>query len=125
MDPYKIVERSEYFEIIIDRDVDKDDLISTYYMLGEQEAFFSKHTLWTFKGDIQPLNYDDSKELIKLTKSSYPTNVPKLKNAFVCDSKFVRAAAEIYAKAASHMPFEIKVFDDYDQAVQWLTDVEQ
>ncbi len=122
MNPYKIVERPDYFEVLIDRDVDKRDLIATYSLIAEQENYFKKNVLWYFKGDIQPLNYDDSKEMIDLTKSSYPPNTPvTVKNAFVCDSVFVRAAGELYAKDSAMLPFEIKVFDDYDQAVQWLT----
>jgi hypothetical protein len=123
MTPYKIEEKADYFVVTIDRDVVKGDLLATYYLLAENKKFLIKNSLWLFKGDIQPLNYDDGKEMIKISQSSYPSNAPQtVKNAFVCDSKFVHAAAELYAKDAAVLPFEIKVFNDCDEALQWLTE---
>ena len=122
MTPYKLAELPDFYEVRVDRDVDKGDLIATYCLIAKKENYFKKNSLWFFNSYIQPLNYKDSKEIITLIKSFYPPVAPlRIKSAFVCDSEFVRAAGEMFAKDAARLPFEIKVFDDYDQAVEWLT----
>ena len=121
MEAYQIVTKPDYIDVIIERNVDKEGIIATFYALNETKGFLKKDILWHFKGNIQPLNYHDTHFITKLAESIYPANAPAKKHAFVCDSMFVRAASELFAKEATILPFEIKVFDDYDQAVQWLT----
>jgi hypothetical protein len=125
MEAYKIVTKPDYIEVIIEKNVDKEDIIATFYTLSEIKGFLEKNILWYFKGNIQPLNYNDTHYITKLTKSIYPANAPETKHAFVSDSTFVRAASKMFVKDASILPFVIKVFDDHDQAVQWLADAEQ
>ena len=120
MEPYEIVTKPDYTEIIIEKDIDKKDIVATFYALMETEGYFSKNSLWLFKGHIRPLKYIDTPYVTKLAKSIYPVNAPETKHAFVCDSAFVQAASNMFVKDASDLPFVIKVFADYDEAVQWL-----
>ena len=120
MKPYEIVNRQDYIEIIIERDVHKDEIIATFFALNDIEGFRKKNYLWHVKGNVRPLNYYDSQELTKLIKSIYPADKPGTKHAFVCDSTFVRAASKIFVDDSSILAFVIKDFSNYGKAVQWL-----
>ncbi len=122
MEAYKIVTKPDYIEVIIEKDVDKEDIIATFYALNETKGFREKNYLWYIKDNVRPLNYNDTHYIIKMIKSISPANAPETKHAFVCESTFVRVASKLFIKDASILPFVIKVFNDHDQAVQWLRD---
>ena len=121
MEPYKIIECSGYLEIVIDRDMLRPAVIATYLALSERTSFPTDNVLWHVQYDIQPLSYRDIQDIVSITKSSFPLDAPKSKDAFVCESAFLRAAATLYALETAPLPFEVKVFDNYDKAVAWLT----
>jgi hypothetical protein len=120
MGPYKIVTKPDYIEIIVEKDINKEDIIATFYKLNEIKGFRDKNFLWYVKGNVRPMNYYDAHDITTMLKSIYPANAPGTKHAFVCDSAFVRAASKMFIKDASILPFVLKDFNDYDQAVQWL-----
>jgi hypothetical protein len=83
--------------------------------------FSEKNDIWAFHEGPIKLDYVDLYKLKDFVKEIYPKNVTRSKTAIVVASGIQSAMALLFSQIAEDLPFEIKVFSDFQAAEDWIT----
>ena len=87
-----------------------------FYVSGIPE----KNGIWVFREGLEKFSYDDLYRLKDLIKENYPKDVKINKTAIVVESSFQSRMAESFRQIAEDLPFEIRVFSDFQAAEDWV-----
>lgn len=79
-----------------------------------------KNGIWVFREGQENLSYDDLHKLKDFIKESYPKDVKINKTAIVVESGFQSSMAESFRQISEDLPFEIRVFSDFQNAEDWV-----
>jgi len=79
-----------------------------------------KNGIWVFREGLEKFSYDDLYRLKDLIKENYPKDVKINKTAIVVESGFQSRMAESFRQIAEDLPFEIRVFSDFQAAEDWV-----
>ncbi len=79
-----------------------------------------KNGIWVFREGQEKFSYDDLYRLKDLIKENYPKDVKINKTAIVVESGFQSRMAESFRQIAEDLPFEIRVFSDFQAAEDWV-----
>ena len=80
-----------------------------------------KNDIWVFHETRINLDYVDLHNLKEFAKEIYPIKVIKSKTAIVVESDIQSAIALLFSQISENLPFEIKVFNDFQVAEDWIT----
>ena len=87
-----------------------------FYVPGIPE----KNGIWVFREGQEKFLYDDLYRLRDIIKENYPKDVKIDKTAIVVESGFQSRMAESFRQIAEDLPFEIRVFSDFQAAEDWV-----
>jgi len=87
-----------------------------FYVSGIPE----KNGIWVFREGQEKFSYDDLYRLRDIIKENYPKDVKINKTAIVVESGFQSSMAETFRQIAEDLPFEIRVFSDFQAAENWV-----
>jgi hypothetical protein len=79
-----------------------------------------KNGIWVFREGQEKFSYDDLYRLKDLIVEIYPQDVKINKTAIVVESGFQSRMAESFRQIAEDLPFEIRVFSDFQAAEEWV-----
>ena len=79
-----------------------------------------KNGIWVFREGQEKFSYDDLYRLKDLIKETYPKDVKINKTAIVVESGFQSRMAESFRQIAEDLPFEMRVFYDFQSAEDWV-----
>ena len=91
-------------------------LARLFYVPGIPE----KNGIWVFREGQEKFSYDDLYKLKDNIKENYPKDVKINKIAIVIGSGFQSKMAEFFRQIAEDLPFEIRVFSDFEAAENWV-----
>jgi hypothetical protein len=101
--------------------VGKKMVISAYSSLLKQKSFNTKsHTLWDFRESIVDLSMNDINEVAQAVTSAGDQRSDKARSAFITSDPSDTAILQTYITATAHYPVEFRLFDDYQQGIDWL-----
>ena len=81
-----------------------------------------KNGIWVFRQGQEKFSYDDLHKLRDLIKENYPKDVKINKTAIVVETGFQAKMAESFRQIADDLPFEIRVFSEFQAAENWVKD---
>ena len=87
-----------------------------YYVSGIP----NKNGIWVLREGPEKFSFDDLYKLRNIIKENYPKDVKIDKTAIVVKSGFQSNMAESFRQIAKDLPFEIKVFSDFQTAENWV-----
>jgi hypothetical protein len=76
--------------------------------------------IWVFREGPEKFSYDDLHKLRDIIKENYPNDHKINKTAIVIESGFQSSMAESFRQIAEDLPFEIRVFSDFQAAEDWV-----
>jgi hypothetical protein len=79
-----------------------------------------KNRIWVLREGPEKFSYDDLHKLRDIIKENYPADHQIDKTAIVIESEFQSSMAESFRQVAKDLPFEIKVFSDFQAAEDWV-----
>ena len=79
-----------------------------------------KNRIWVFREGPEKFSYDDLHNLKDNIKENYPNDHKIGKTAIVIKSGFQSNMAESFRQIAEDLPFEIRVFSDFQAAEDWV-----
>ncbi len=79
-----------------------------------------KNRIWVFREGPEKFSYDDLHKLRDIIKENYPNDHKINKTAIVVESGFQSSMAESFRQIAEDLPFEIRVFSDFQAAEDWV-----
>ena len=79
-----------------------------------------KNRIWVFREGPEKFSYDDLHKLRDIIKENYPNDHKINKTAIVIESGFQSSMAESFRQIAEDLPFEIRVFSDFQAAEAWV-----
>ena len=75
--------------------------------------------LWIIS-ELNGVFLDEFPDIVNMLSSLFLPNMVASKTALVATSELVRAQLELYRMDAARLPFETQVFNNREDAVQWL-----
>jgi len=84
--------------------------------------FSQKNDIWVFHDSPITLTYVDLHKLKEYIEEIYPEDVTRSKTAIVIATGLQSAMASFFSEIAKDLPFEIKVFSDFQAAEDWIID---
>ncbi len=91
-------------------------LARLFYVSGIPE----KNGIWVFREGQEKFSNDDLYKVRDLIKENYPKDVKINKTAIVVESGFQSRMAESFSQIAEDLPFEVRVFADFQAAKEWI-----
>ena len=82
--------------------------------------FPEKNDIWLFNDGPVKLTYVDLYKLRDFIQENYPENAKRTKTALVVQSGIQKAIAESFGQIAEDLPFEIRVFTNFQLAEDWV-----
>ena len=79
-----------------------------------------KNRIWVFREGPEDFSFDDLHKLRDIIKENFPNDHKINKTAIVIESDFQSSMAESFRKIAKDLPFEMKVFSDFQAAEDWV-----
>ena len=91
-------------------------LARLFYASGIPE----KNGIWVFREGQEKFSDDDLHKLRDIIKENYPKDVKINKTAIVVGSGSQSRTAESFRQIAEDLPFDIRVFSDFQAAEDWV-----
>ena len=79
-----------------------------------------KNGIWVFREGRGKFSDDDAYRLRDIIKENYPKDVKINKTAIVVEPGFQSKIAESFRQIAEDLPFEIRIFSDFQAAEDWV-----
>jgi len=79
-----------------------------------------KNRIWVFHKGLENFSYDYLPRLRDFIEENYPRDAKINKTALVVESGFQSQMADSFRKIAKDLPFEIRVFSDFQAAEEWV-----
>ncbi len=80
-----------------------------------------KNRIWVFREGPEKFSYEDLHKLKDIIKENYPEDHNVRKTAIVIESEFQSSMAESFRQIAKDLPFEIRIFSDFQPAEDWVS----
>ena len=84
------------------------------------DEFPDKNRIWVFREGPEKFSHDDLHKLRDIIKENYPNNHKVNKTAIVIESDFQSSMAESFKQITKDLPFEIRVFSNFQAAEDWV-----
>ena len=81
-----------------------------------------KNDIWVFRTGPVMLVDDDFYKLKDIINEYYPQNASRTKTAIVFETGVQFGMANELLSIAEELPYQIRVFNDFDSAENWVTD---
>ena len=122
LSPFKIDNKSTHIEINYSGDVTISNILSISADLFNNEEFRTKPTLWRLHDLDKLLSLDASEDIVEQILRFFPQRITKHKAAIVVgDSHALSVITDILAENIKDIPLEIKSFEQYDDALAWIS----
>ena len=79
-----------------------------------------KNRIWVFREGPEKFSYEDLHKLKDIIKENYPKDHLVRKTAIVIESEFQSSMAESFRQIAIDLPFEMRIFSDFQAAEDWV-----
>lgn len=115
----KITVKSDYI-LVEHQEVDFGEIWEGIEKLRDLPQSSEKSDIWVFQENRIKLDYVDLHNLKEFLKEIYPKNVTMCKTAIVVESSIQLAIRLLFYQISKNLPFEIKVFTDFQAAEDWV-----
>ncbi|MEZ4388071.1 MAG: hypothetical protein R3D98_10945 [Candidatus Krumholzibacteriia bacterium] len=83
--------------------------------------FLHSNDIWHFVGCLPDLHFDELDAIVQDIARVYPDGATRKRTALVVEPGLMGAMVNLWVEHARELPFEVKVFEVYDEAVDWVT----
>ena len=118
--PPKITVKKDYIKIE-PKEVDFGEICEGIAEVRNLPELSEKNNIWVLHEDPIKLDYVDLYKLKDFVREICPKNANKRKTAIVVKSGIQSAMAMLFTQIADNFPFEIKVFFNFQDAIDWIT----
>jgi hypothetical protein len=116
----KITVKNDYI-LVEPEEVNFWDIWESIGQVRNLPGFCKKNNIWAFhKGPIK-LDYVDLYKLKDFVEEIYAENLSKGKTAIVVETGIQSAMASLFSQIVEELPLEIKIFSDFQDAIDWIT----
>jgi hypothetical protein len=116
---YRIEEKDSIFEVHMWGQTSRWEVMEIVHQLQRKDPRKESCDLWIFS-ETGGVFFDEFPEIVKAVASLCSSDMAANKTALVASDGFLRAQLELYRAEAAGLPFEIRVFETKENAVQWL-----
>ena len=117
---YEISSQENYLLVNIQNNFDSQQAISAIKELFSRDDYSDRNDIWNIGAKIVNLSFQELEVIAKTISYIYPSNATRSKTAFVVTSLFPTAMASEFIKFAKTLPYELRIFDNLEEAEQWL-----
>ena len=115
----KITVKKDYI-LVEPKEVDYSQIWEGIGKVCNLSEFSEKNDIWVFRESPIKLTYVDLHRLKEYVEEIYPEDVTRSKTAIVAATGVQLGMAVIFSQIAEDLPFEIKVFSDFQAAEDWI-----
>ncbi|HWQ89348.1 MAG TPA: hypothetical protein VN374_05195 [Desulfitobacteriaceae bacterium] len=121
---HTITNDGQFLKVLLDGKFNEKELLVTQKELMSHPEYAFKNSMWIFSNAFQPVLSPTSIDLlIERIKLLFPEVAKKDKAALVSCSNTQNAILQVICSKfdAASVPFKFRAFQDYHEAVSWLT----
>jgi hypothetical protein len=116
----KITNKKDYILIEPKEGTDYSEIQRAVGRLFYVDEIPEKNRIWIFREGPEKFSYDNLHKLRDIIKENYPKDHKINKTAIVIESEFQSSMAESFSQIAKDLPFEIRIFSDFQAAEDWV-----
>ena len=116
----EITKKKDYILIVPKAGTDYSEILRGIGRLFYIDEIPEKNRIWVFREGPEKFSCDDLYKLRDIIKENYPKDHKIEKTAIVIESDFQSRMAESFKQIAEDLPFEIRVFSDFQAAEDWV-----
>ena len=116
----EITKKKDYILIVPKAGTDYSEILRGIARLFYIDEIPEKNRIWVFREGPEKFSCDDLYKLRDVIKENYPNDHKINKTAIVIESDFQSRMAESFKQIAKDLPFEIRVFSDFQAAEDWV-----
>ena len=98
------------------------EILESIGRLMNMEEYREKNDIWVFRDGPVMLLYDDLYKIKNIIKEHYLKNAKRNKTAILAETGLQLGMADEFAKIATDLPCDIKVFSSKRSAEEWISD---
>lgn len=120
---FEITKKTTYFHLKLFSQVDLESIQTAYSNLLSQKDFTPEsHTLWNFESAIVLLSIPDMHVIAEAVIAAADKRAESARSAFYVPDPHDAALLENYITLVAHYPVEFRIFSDWQESIDWLTD---
>jgi hypothetical protein len=89
--------------------------------LKDSEGFPDRNAIWILEDTIEPPSFDEFESIAVEVKRYLPTARVDKRVGLVGSFGTVSSMLELWRASATDLPFKMEIFQDYENAVHWVT----
>ena len=120
---FEITNKGAFFHLKFVSQVDLETIRTAYPALLTQKDFTPEsHTLWNFEDAIILLSIADMHVIAEAVIAAADKRAESAKSAFFVPDPHDAALLENYITLVAQYPVEFRIFDDWQQSIDWLSE---
>jgi len=120
MPGYEIHHKAKHIEVHITQDLTPEFFTEVLGKVARIKDFQYENTMWLFARDIKPLSLSDFGWILNTIRMLYPDHPVDKKSALVANDNLVKIATQAFEQAAASLPYTLRAFSKYEDALAWL-----
>ena len=118
---FAINKKNNYLLVEFKTDVTFEVICQAIHMVMQHPEYKNLNDIYVFNDLPVYLEYENLEEITRIFERSYPEEATRDKTAIIVTSPFSKALAEMWKGMASRLPYEVGIFEELDEAVEWVT----
>ncbi len=120
---YKITNFDTYLKVDISNITSAETLVEAIQAVFFRPDYFRSNDIWEFGNELVNLRFEDLDHLTDHILQIYPKNATRTRTALVTPPGLNEAFAKLWAATAHRLPYEVKLFTDFEVAELWINEV--
>ena len=121
MSDYRIEILPTHNEVTLSGRIDRSLMVAILGDLAETRDFPHRNAIWIIEDTVEPPSLDEIEILAAEVQRVLPSNLVDKRVGLVVRRRKVTGMLELWRSAATNLPFRLEIFQDYENAVHWIT----
>ena len=117
--PYEITTSDTHHEIRVFGETSKTEILEIIQSIAQRDPLKTLPDLWCVAAESQ-IPFFHFADIAQTIQRWLPPNVVRNRTAIVAADDFHKALLELYRAEASILPYDMRVFRDRDEALEWI-----
>jgi len=118
---YRIEVLPTHNEVTLSGRIDRRLMVAILEDLAKTEDFPHRNAIWIIEDAVEPPSLDEIEILAAEVQRVLPPTLVDKRVGLVVRRRTVTSKLELWRSAATDLPFRLEIFQDYENAVHWMT----
>ena len=121
MSDYRIEILPTHNEVTLSGRIDRSMMVAILGDLAETRDFPHRNAIWIIEDTVEPPSLDEIEILAAEVQRVLPPNLVDKRVGLVVRQGAVTSTLGLWRSSAANLPFRLEIFQDYENAVHWIT----